>query len=355
MLAPTTLPTISVIIPTYNGEKWISATLDSVFRQTQLPNEIVVVDDASSDTTAGRVLDFADNASIPVHLIRCGTNSGSPAATINKGIARASGDLIAVLDQDDVFLPSKLALQARVLAGNPGLAFVFSLYRRNNRYGAMWDLPGTRLRVRHFRRLMTSCDGFLRCKGSVGLQALTCSATNFFGGFPGFMFRRKAWEQKAGLDESLLIGADFEFLCWLCTQGDVALIPEIMYQRQEHGGNISRSAGIRGHIDVVKVLLRYADFSASPAASLAFRTAINRHLWNIARRLASAGHRHSARKVGATAAAMMNDRIRVTAQRLAIPAYVGYYRLIGRPWQVSAEQAAEASTLAETAVRQLVQ
>jgi len=349
VVAPTMLPTISVVIPTYNGEAWIADALDSVFRQTHPPNEVIVVDDASSDGTTQQVTTLAIDAPVPVHLIRHETNSGSPTPTLNTGITRATGEFIAVLDQDDVFLPTKLECQARALSGDPGLSFVFSLFRRQNNYGALWDLTAARSRVRHFRRWMSSCNGFLRCEGSVALEAITRSPTHFFGGFPGFMFRRSAWERKGGLDESLVIGADFEFLCWLCTQGAVGLIPEIHYQRHEHGANISRSTGIRGHLDVIKVLLRYADTAGAPETPRVFRNAIHHHLWDIARRLASGGHRQAAREVSATVSEMVGASWQVPVQRLAIPAYVGYYRVIGRPWKITADQADEAVELAKAA------
>lgn len=346
------LPTISVVIPSYNGEAWIADTLASVFSQTHLPDEVIVVDDASTDETVERVMRLANDAPVPVHLIQQPTNSGCPATSINAGIAHASGELIAVLDQDDVFLPPKLERQAGLLAADPGLAFVFSLYRRHNRFGTLWDLPAGRFRIRHFQRRMKSSKGCLRCDGAAALEAITRSATNFFGGFPGFMFRRSAWEKKAGLDESFVVGADFEFVCWLCTQGAVGLIPEFQYRRHEHGNNISRSSGIRGHLDVVRALLRYADLNTAAELSRAFRRSIAGHLWDIARRLASGGYRHASQTVAKAASEMTGaDGYRRT-QRLAIRAYVVYYRLIRRPWQISAAQAEEALAVARTASQQ---
>jgi len=348
------LPSISVVIPTHNGEAWIGDTLESVFTQTHLPDEVIVVDDASSDDTAQRVIDLAVDAPVPVHLICQKVNSGAPAPVLNIGIARATGELIAVLDQDDTFLPTKLEMQARALAADAGLSVVLSLFRRDNGYGVLWDIMTARLRVRHLRRRMKSSNGILQCDGSAALEAITRSSTNFFGGFPGFMFRRSAWERKGGFDESFVVGADFEFLCWLCKQGIVGLVPEIHYQRREHGANFSRNTGIRGHLDVVKALLRYTDVGNVPNTRHAFKKAIQHHLWDIARRLASAGHRQAASEVTAVLVEMTGASWRVPVQRLTIPAYVGYYRLIGRPWKISMEQADEASELARVAARQFV-
>src|SRR5262245_23883515 len=99
---------ISVVIPTYDGEAFVGAALASAQSQTRLPMEIIVVDDASTDRTVHLVEEMAGRTTLPVRLIRLPQNSGGPAHPMNVGIAEARGDLIAVLDQDDVFLPNRL-------------------------------------------------------------------------------------------------------------------------------------------------------------------------------------------------------------------------------------------------------
>src|ERR1041384_767882 len=107
--------TISVIIPTYNSEKFISQALDSVFRQTRRPMEVLVVDDASTDGTCELVAALAQSAPVRLRLCRLSTNSGGPARPLNVGIGQATGALIATLDHDDLMLPEKLALQVACL------------------------------------------------------------------------------------------------------------------------------------------------------------------------------------------------------------------------------------------------
>lgn len=95
--------TVSVVIPTYNGARFIRDALESVFAQTQLPDEIIVVDDGSTDDTVEVVKQMTKESPHPVRLIKMTHNSGGPAAPINTGIAAAIGEFIAVLDQDDTF------------------------------------------------------------------------------------------------------------------------------------------------------------------------------------------------------------------------------------------------------------
>lgn len=117
--------TISVVIPVFNRANVIRRALDSVLAQTLPPHEIIVVDDGSTDGTADIVAAHYPS----VTLIRQ-TNQGQPVAR-NVGIARATGDLIALLDSDDCWLPEKLRLQAEVFTQNPQLGLVATQKYKN--------------------------------------------------------------------------------------------------------------------------------------------------------------------------------------------------------------------------------
>lgn len=97
---------ISVVIPLYNKEKQIACTLQSVFEQTFQNFEIVIVDDGSTDNSVEEVEKFDDSRIRLIHQ----TNAGVSAAR-NRGIEEASGELIAFLDADDVWMPEYLATQ----------------------------------------------------------------------------------------------------------------------------------------------------------------------------------------------------------------------------------------------------
>lgn len=111
-------PLISIIIPLYNGKHLISETLKGVISQTYTHWELIVVDDGSEDGGA----DFVEQHFPQVNLIRQ-SNAGVAAAR-NKGIQHAKNGLIAFLDQDDEWLPTKLREQWEVLKNNPYCAFV---------------------------------------------------------------------------------------------------------------------------------------------------------------------------------------------------------------------------------------
>jgi len=98
-------PKVSVVIPAYFAEHTVARTLDSILSQTVVPEEIIVVDDGSRDGTADVVRGYAPQ----VTLVQ--QPNGGPASARNHGIRVASGDWIALLDADDVWLPEKMERQ----------------------------------------------------------------------------------------------------------------------------------------------------------------------------------------------------------------------------------------------------
>jgi Glycosyl transferase family 2 len=111
---------VSVVIPAYNGDRYLAAAIDSVLGQTYQDYEIVVVDDGSTDNTAQVVKQYGKAVR---YLSQ--TNQGV-AASRNLGLAAAMGDYIAFLDQDDFFLPHKLSSQVALLDRNADLGMVNS-------------------------------------------------------------------------------------------------------------------------------------------------------------------------------------------------------------------------------------
>ena len=106
---------VSVVIPVFNGERFIAATLRSALNQSHKNIEVIVVDDCSTDKTLDIVKDFvvADNR---VSVIDLQDNMGAPAGPRNIGIKRSTGHWIAFLDADDIWHPNKLEIQLALLA-----------------------------------------------------------------------------------------------------------------------------------------------------------------------------------------------------------------------------------------------
>ena len=135
-------PLVSVIIPVYNGARYLRAALESVFAQTYRPFEVIVVDDGSIDDSGVIAQSFSD-----VSYIRQ-ENQGVAGAR-NHGIEAARGDFFAFLDQDDLWTPEKLKLQIEYFLNHQDLGYTLTQQQ-------YFLEPGTTLPVWFRKELLTS-------------------------------------------------------------------------------------------------------------------------------------------------------------------------------------------------------
>ncbi|PSB30595.1 glycosyltransferase family 2 protein [Stenomitos frigidus] len=113
---------VSVIIPVYNVEKYISNTIQSVLDQTYQNFEVLIVDDVSSDKT----VEICQNFNDPRIQVFCHKENRGPSGTSNTGIRHSKGEYIALLDGDDIWLPEKLEMHVQHLKECGGLGVSFS-------------------------------------------------------------------------------------------------------------------------------------------------------------------------------------------------------------------------------------
>lgn len=125
MMHMTSRPRISVAIATYNGEKFIEGQLASIFAQTLLPDEVVICDDGSSDSTVEHLNKFQQQYPDQLHIYRNQENVGYT-RNFEKVVSQCKGDIIVLSDQDDYWLPHKLERIAIAFQENPHCGLVFS-------------------------------------------------------------------------------------------------------------------------------------------------------------------------------------------------------------------------------------
>ncbi len=111
---------VSVIIPAYNSAQFIAETIQSVLAQTYADFEIIVVDDGSTDTTLDVLSSFGEQIKV------LAKPNGGPASARNLAIRNASGEYIAFLDADDLWMPEKLAEQVAFLETHPEVGMTYS-------------------------------------------------------------------------------------------------------------------------------------------------------------------------------------------------------------------------------------
>lgn len=103
-------PLVSIIIPTYNAEKYIEETIKSVILQSYIKWEMIIVDDKSTDSTLNIIKSYANQDS-RIKFIQLSQNSKGPAKPRNEGLKLAQGEYVAFLDADDIWIEDKLAIQ----------------------------------------------------------------------------------------------------------------------------------------------------------------------------------------------------------------------------------------------------
>src|SRR5687768_199170 len=104
---------VSVIIPTYNSGSLVVQAVEGVLAQTRQAEEVIVVDDGSTDDTAERLQQFGER----IRVVR--QANGGVATARNAGLRASSGDLVAFLDADDAWHPQKLERQIALLQQHP--------------------------------------------------------------------------------------------------------------------------------------------------------------------------------------------------------------------------------------------
>lgn len=212
----TTTPLVSVVIPTYNGERFLRPAIESILNQTLTDFELIVIDDASTDSTPRILAEFKDDRLL---LFRNDCNLGIAGAT-NKGLAVASGLYVALQDHDDVSVPHRLQTQVSYLDGHPAIALVGSAATKIDERGAVL---GT---------VLEPCDE-LDLKWELLLGCRFRHMT--------LMARRKAILDIGGYrqDASFRFATDYDMLSRAAMRYGVANLTEPLVLWRRHGGATS--------------------------------------------------------------------------------------------------------------------
>lgn len=118
---------VSVVMPNYNGAKFISQSIESVINQTYPDWELIIIDDFSSDDSI-EVIKSYEKIDVRIQLHKLNQNAGHPSVVRNYGIYIASGRFIAFLDSDDIWFPKKLEQQVNFMNENQ-IDFAYSGYQ----------------------------------------------------------------------------------------------------------------------------------------------------------------------------------------------------------------------------------
>jgi glycosyltransferase involved in cell wall biosynthesis len=210
-------PLVSVLVPAFNAGRFIATTLTSALRQTLEDFEVIVLDDGSTDDTVEQVRAFRD----PRLRLTERAHRGAPAA-LNAGLALARGQYVALLDHDDVWLPSKLARHVAFFEGYPAATVTFSWCGLIDEH----DRPIT-VHPSHWR-------------GPISFSQLL--EDYVVGTSSTLVIRRAALERAGGFDVALPRCHDFDLTLRiaLAEPGSIHSVPEALTLYRRHAGQMSR-------------------------------------------------------------------------------------------------------------------
>ncbi len=221
---------VDVILPVYNGERWVGEAIESLLAQTYPHWRLTVVDDASTDHSAERVR--ADQSRYPdkISLISLRQNLRSAGARM-LAIRQTTGDAIAFLDQDDRWLPSKLERQVEKLGVQPQFEAVHTNVEIIDANGDR--MPGKAQRENRLRD-SSPYERFTR------EQLMRHLILDFPIRLVSSLVTRRSFLASGGFETARYGGEDEEFWVRYASDYRIVHIPEALVQRRLHAENASR-------------------------------------------------------------------------------------------------------------------
>lgn len=223
-------PLVSVIIAAYNAEQHLAETLESVLSQTYPRVEIIVVDDGSTDGTANCVRAFGERIRYVYQ-----PNGGTPSKPRNTGMACASGELVTVLDADDLMQPDKVERQVQFLRRHPTAGCVLVDYQN---FGTSGPIGPTQFQT---------CPRLIRLlaeKGVAGECVLSSDEATSLLAMENYtssslMIRREVLKEVGLYDESLRGSEDFELQYRISSRFMTGVLQYVGFMRRLHETNTS--------------------------------------------------------------------------------------------------------------------
>jgi glycosyltransferase involved in cell wall biosynthesis len=214
---------VTVVIPNYNYERFLSEAIDSVRSQTYRDLEIVVVDDGSTDRSREVIAAYGDE------ITAIFQNNRGVSTARNNGAQAGTGEYIAFIDADDVWLPAKIERQVARLVGGGALGLVHVAIVLVDENGAS---------IREVR------DGQ---EGTVAQELLRFERGAILGGGSGLIVRRSVFEEVGGFDSRLSTSADWDLFYRISSRYQVGFVPEVLLKYRIHGSNMHSNVRLMEH------------------------------------------------------------------------------------------------------------
>lgn len=270
------MPKVSVIIHTYNNERFIAETIETVLAQTFKDYEIIVVDDGSTDNTRTALNPYIDR--VKYHY----KENGGIASAKNAGIKLSNGEYVAFLDHDDLWVPEKLDVQIDYFYKNPQVGLVYS------KYASFRNGDGDVIRVKP----KVGFSGWIFAK-LISKSVIQTSTV---------MVRMDCLKAVGPFDESLALADEYDLFLRIAKSYQCGFINKELTRYRIHENNASKNRHLFD-LENLKVYERlygnYNDLSKKEERLLEKRIAIYklnvaRYLYSIGRVEESMGYRQEA-------------------------------------------------------------
>lgn len=246
-------PLVSVIIPTYNRAALLLQAIASVLEQDYPRYELLVADDGSTDDTLQRVAVFGGR----LRYLRL-EHSGRPSVARNRALEAARGDLVAFLDDDDLWQPGKLTRAVDLLARDPAPGWVYGDFCLLQMDGIL----SSPLLEPHQKR-----------SGAI----LTPLIGDCFVHTSTVLARRALLKAVGGFDESFATAEDYDLWLRLAQAAPAGFVPEPLVWVRRHAGEISHHRELQTYHNTIAALERLrARFPLTPRQRLRLRRALAR-------------------------------------------------------------------------------
>ena len=256
MFSLNTFPKVSIIISTYNGIRYIGETIESVRSQTYTNWELIIIDDGSNDNTCEVITSIKDER---IHLCKAG-RIGINGRIKNIGLSKSSGELIAFIDHDDLWAPTKLEKQVAALKTYQEAGFCLT-------GGYNFKDSGKPINFFYKQHKGIRVDNvflsFFRSEISAWTQAL--------------LARRECIEKAGAFNENSLF-ADPEFIVNLSSHFKAVILYEPLVYHRLHDNSYSAIKWVQCHNQGLDIIRKYKNNKLLPismARDALFRSHIN--------------------------------------------------------------------------------
>ena len=224
-------PRVTVLMAVFNGERHLRAAIDSILEQSFSDFELLIVDDASTDSSMSIVADYDDTRIVVVGNEQ---NLGLT-KSLNRGLAVARGEYVARLDADDLAHPDRLALQVAHLDRHPTHALVASAYQRIGDDGTRYPSRAAPLTAEGIRWRLLFLNAFAHS-----------SVT----------FRRGVTTALGGYDEAFVYAQDYELWSRLADRHPVAALPQELAAYRDSAVSMTNEREAPGGVDETATISR---------------------------------------------------------------------------------------------------